>query len=89
MKEFFKNLGIGLIFFLISGCAMCFCLVLYYGITAIPNCSGWEAIGLLGTCLLLGFMVGCIIYCMGVIPNETVDRLKRKIADLENVDDDL
>ena len=89
MKEFFKNLGTGLIFFLISGCAMCFGLALYYGITAIPNCSGWEAIGLLVTCLLLGFMVGFIIYCMGVIPNDTVDRLKRKIADLEDTEDDL
>lgn len=89
MKEFFKNLGTGLIFFLTSGCAMCFGLAFYYGITAIPNCSGWEALGLLGTCLLLGFMVVFIIHCMGVIPNDTVDRLKRKIADLEDTEDDL
>jgi hypothetical protein len=89
MKEFFKNLGTGLLFFLASGSAMCFGLAFYYGITAIPNCSGWEAIGLLITCLLLGFMVGFIIYCMGVVPNDTVDRLKRKIADLEATEDDL
>ena len=89
MKEFFKNLGTGLIFFLASGCAMGFGLVLYYGITAIPNCSGWEAIGLLVTCLLLGVMVVFIIHCMGVIPNDTVDRLKRKITELEDTEDDL
>ena len=89
MKEFFKNIGTGLLFFLTSGCAMCFCLALYYGITAIPKCSGWAAMGLLVTCLLLGFMVGFIIYCMGVVPNDTVDRLKRKIAELEDTEDDL
>ena len=89
MKEFFKNLGTGLLFFLASGSAMCFSVALYYGITAIPNCSGWEAIGLLVTCLLLGFMVVFIIHCMGVIPNDTVDRLKRRIADLEDTEDDL
>lgn len=89
MKEFFKNLGTGLLFFLASGSAMCFGVALYYGITAIPNYSGWEAIGLLVTCLLLGFMAVFIIHCMGVIPNDTVDRLKRKIADLEDTEDDL
>ena len=89
MKEFFKNLGTGLLFFLTSVSAMCFGIALYYGITAIPNCSGWEAIGLLGTCLLLGFMVVFIIYCMGVIPYDTISRLKRKIAELKDTEDDL
>ena len=53
MKEFFKNLGTGLIFFLVSGCAMGFCAMTYYSIIAIPTCSGWEAIGLAITCLIV------------------------------------
>jgi hypothetical protein len=86
MKEFFKNLGTGLIFFLLSGCAMCFGSAIYFGITAIPNCSGWEAIGLAITCILIGFMIVFIIYCMGVIPNDTIGHLRRKIAELEEED---
>lgn len=89
MKEFFKNLGTGLLFFLASVSALCFSVALYYGITAIPNCSGWEAIGLAITCILMTIMVVFVIHCMGVIPNDTIARLKRKIADLEDTEDDL
>ena len=86
MKEFFKNLGTGLIFFLVSGCTMGFCAMIYYSIIAIPTCSGWEAIGLAITCLIVTWMVFSLIYAMGLIPNDTIDRLKKKIAELEEED---
>lgn len=86
MKEFFKNLGTGLIFFIVSCVSSCFCLVAYYGLTAVSRVSGWEAIGLCFVAVVMLFMFGNIIYCMGVIHNDTIDRLKRKIAELEEED---
>ena len=66
---------------------------IYIGITAIPSCAGWEAIGLAVICIIMGVMAVAVITSMGVIMgvilNETVDRLKRKIAELEDTEDDL
>ena len=89
MKEFFKNIGTGFIFFVLSVCALLLATPVYYGIKAIPTCSGWEAIGLAITCILMTGMVVFVIHCMGVIPNDTIDRLKRKISELEDTEDDL
>ena len=89
VKEFFKNIGTGLLFFLLSASAMALGGFIYIGITAIPSCAGWEAIGLAVICIIMGVMAVAVITSMGVIPNETVDRLKRKIAELEDTEDDL
>ena len=86
MKEFFKNIGTGFIFFVLSVCVLLLATPVYYGILAIPTCSGWEAIGLAITCLIVTWMVFSLIYTMGLIPNDTIDRLKRKIAELEEED---
>ena len=89
MKEFFKNIGTGFIFFVLSVCVLLLATPVYYGILAIPTCSGWEAIGLAITCILMTGIVVFVIHCMGVIPNSTIERLERKIADLEDIEDDL
>lgn len=89
MKEFFRNIGTGFIFLVLSVCTMLLATPVYYGIRAIPTCSGWEAIGLAIVCILMTGMVVFVIHCMGVIPNSTIDRLERKIAELEDTEDDL
>jgi hypothetical protein len=55
----------------------------YYGFVAISEASGWTAIGLCFVTVVMAFMMGLLIYCMGLIPNDTVERLKRKITELE------
>lgn len=89
MKEFFRNIGTGFIFFVLSVCVILLGTPVYYGIIAIPTCSGWEAIGLAIACILMTVMVVFVIHCMGVIPNDTIDRLERKISELEDTEDDL
>ena len=83
MKQFLKNLGTGFLFFLLSFCSSCFGLVAYYGFSAISETSGWTAIGLCFVAVVMVLMMGYTIYCMGLIPNDTVERLKRKITELE------
>lgn len=89
MKEVSKNIGTGLVFFLASGCVMSLGAMIYGLIIAIPTCSGWKAIGLAAGCLFVAWIAVSLIYCMGAIPNDTIDRLKRKIADSEDIEDDL
>lgn len=88
MKRFFKNLGTGILFFLISCCCSCLGVAAYYGFTSIGSCTGWEAIGLCFVAMVMVFMAVLTVYCMGVIPNDTIDRLKQKVKDLEDTEDD-
>lgn len=83
MKQFLKNLGTGFLFFLLSFCSSCFGIVAYYGFTSIGSCTGWEAVGLCVVAIVMVLMAVFLIYCMGLIPNDTVERLKHKITELE------
>jgi hypothetical protein len=88
MKRFFKDLGTGIIFFLIYCCCSCFGVAAYYGFTSIKSCTGWETIGLFLVSVVMVLMAVSLIYWMGVIPNDTIERLKQKIKDLEDTEDD-
>lgn len=88
MKQFLKNLGTGFLFFLLSFGSSCFGIAAYYGFVAISETSGWEAIGLCIVAVVMTLAMGFIIYCMGLIPNDTIERLKCKITELEDVEDD-
>lgn len=83
MKQFLKNLGTGLLFFLLSFCSSRFGLAAYYGFSAISETSGWTAIGLCLVSVVMVLMMGSLIYCMGLIPNTTVESLRHKITELE------
>ena len=83
MKQFLKNLGTGFLFFLLSCGSSCFGIAAYYGFVAISEASGWTAIGLCLVSVVMTLAMGFFIYCMGLIPNDTVERLKRKITELE------
>ena len=83
MKQFLKNLGTGFMFFMLSFCSSCFGLAAYYGFLAISETSGWTAVGLCFVTVVMAFMMGYTIYCMGLIPNDTIERLKRKITEQE------
>lgn len=83
MKQFLKNLGTGFLFFLLSFCSSCFGLIAYYGFSAISETSGWTAIGLCFVSIVTALIMGYSIYCMGLIHNDTVERLKSKITKLE------
>ena len=84
MKQFLKNLGTGFLFFLFSFCSSCFGIAAYYGFVAISETSGWTAIGLCLVAVVMIFSMGFLIYCMGFIPNDTIERLKCKITELED-----
>lgn len=81
MKQFFKNFGTGILFLLMSCVIWCLGTAAYYGITEIPNCTGWEAIGTGFAILVVLFMAGFCVYAMGVIPNSTIDDLKKKLEE--------
>lgn len=83
MKQFLKHFITGVIFFLMSVVCSCFGIAAYYGFIAVSETSGWESIGLCLVSTLLTFLAGFIIYCMGFIPNDTIESLKRKITELE------
>jgi hypothetical protein len=83
MKQFLKNLGTGLLFFLLSFCSSCFGLAAYYGFVAISETSGWTAIGLCLVSIVMALIMGFLVYCMGLIPNDTIESLKGKITELE------
>ena len=83
MKQFFKNLGTGFVLFLLSCCSSCFGIAAYYGFIAVSETVGWTAIGLCLVAVLMALIMGCLIYCIGLIPNDTIERLKRKISELE------
>lgn len=81
MKQFFKNFGTGIIFLLMSCVIWCLGTAAYYGITEIPNCTGWEAIGTGFAILVTLSLAGFCVYAMGVIPNSTIDDLKKKLEE--------
>ena len=83
MKQFLKHFITGVLFFLMSVGCSCFGIAAYYGFSAVVNCTGWESVGLCLVSTLLTFLAGFLIYCMGLIPNDTVERLKCKITELE------
>ena len=83
MKQFLKNLGTGFLFFLLSFCSSCFGIAAYHGFVAISETSGWTAIGLCLVAVVMTLTMGFLIYCMGLILNDTIERLKRKITELE------
>lgn len=88
MKQFLKHFITGVLFFLMSVGCSCFGIAAYYGFSAVVNCTGWESVGLCLVSTLLTFLAGFVIYCMGVIPNDTIERLNQKIKELEDMKDD-
>ena len=83
MKQFLKNLGTGFMFFMLSFCSSCFGLAAYYGFSAISEISGWTAIGLCLVSVVMTLMMGFLIYCMGLVHNDPVERLRRTLTELE------
>ena len=84
MKKFLKYLGSGFLFFLMSGCCSMFGIAAYNGFVAIGTCGGWEAIGLCCVSCLLTFFALLLIYCMGLIPLDSLERYKQRVKDLED-----
>ena len=81
MKSFLKCFVTGFLFFLMSCIVWCCGTAAYYGITEIPNCVGWEAIGTGFAILVTLFLAGFCVYAMGVIPLSTIDDLKKKLEE--------
>ena len=87
MKKFLKYFGSGLLFFIMSvGCSM-FGTAAYNGFVAIGTCEGWEAIGLCGVSCLLTFFALFLIYVMGLISLDSLERYKQRVKDLEDRND--
>ena len=95
MKKFLKYLGSGFLFFLMSGCCSIFGIAAYNGFAAIGSCGGWEAIGLCSVSCLITFFALFLIYVMGLIPLDSLERYKQRleryeqrVKDLEDREDD-
>lgn len=88
MKKFLKYLGSGFLFFLMSGCCSMFGIAAYNGFVAVGSCGGWEAIGLCSVSCLLTFFALFLIYIMGLIPLDSLERYKQRAKDLEDKEDD-
>jgi hypothetical protein len=88
MKKFLKAFGTGVLFLLMSLSVACFANAAFYGIIAIADCIGWEAVGLTICSAGLVFLAGFITYCMGVIPLSTIDDLRQKLSKLEDKEND-
>ena len=85
MKKFLKCLGTGFIFFLMSVSCSMLGLSAYNGFVAVGNCEGWVAIGLCSVSFLLTLLAVCLIYFMGLIPLDSLERHKQRAESYKQV----
>ena len=87
MKPFFKCLGLGLVEMAACFLALMFLRVSVSAFSAFPSATGWAALGLFVSGLLLSFMSLFFVVVMGAaiaIPKEEAKEFKER---LDNIDD--